>query len=91
MFLALATLAARLRPRLPLWLTLTTAAALALATTAASSPQLFLGNLAMPRRYIDFPDAFALWKLVSTIGALATPIIALAAAAAIILRRYRPT
>ncbi len=57
-------------------------------------PQHFLGLQGMPRRYIDYPDAFALWNQVSTWGYAITLVamaIFLIAMADAFLRRRKAT
>lgn len=40
----------------------------ALGISLMIAPQMFLGSGDMPRRYIDYPDAFARWQMLSTLG-----------------------
>ena len=62
---------------------------LAAGALAVFMPQLFLGRMGMPRRYIDYPEAFGFWNLVSSLATLALVLIALAGLWLIWRRRAR--
>jgi cytochrome c oxidase subunit 1 len=54
---------------LPEWAGRIHFAAMFIGSNLTFFPQHFLGRQGMPRRYIDYPEAFAYWNYVSSIGA----------------------
>ncbi len=56
----------------PFWAGVTHFALMFVGILLTFFPQHFLGRQGMPRRYIDYPEAFALWNKISTIGTVLT-------------------
>ncbi|CAM4170016.1 cytochrome c oxidase subunit I [Palleronia rufa] len=54
---------------IPEWIGKTHFWAMFIGSNLTFFPQHFLGRQGMPRRYIDYPEAFALWNYVSSLGA----------------------
>lgn len=88
-FAGFAALSAALKVRLPSWALALHAGLLALALLATFLPQSILGLRGMPRRYIDYPEVFAYWNRVSSIGARVFAALALTGIALIWARRTR--
>ncbi len=89
LFTLLAALVTWAQPRLPGWMIPGLAAPLVIGQIATFAPQFLLGRQGMPRRYIDYPDAFALWNLISSIGALVMFLALITMLALIWVRRTR--
>ncbi len=54
----------------PFWAGATQFGLMFVGTLMTFVPQHFLGRQGMPRRYIDYPEAFATWNKISTFGAM---------------------
>lgn len=87
-FTLLAALVVWAQPRLPAWPIPLLALLILIGQVASYAPMVFLGRIGMPRRYVDYPEATAIWNLISTTG---TKVMILALITALFLLWLRRT